>query len=174
MSIIDAERVSSHGGSIRIYARKSSYANDMSLRLIELLRMEDEKKLMSQSTFRQYSDRIQKLSRDLSDIISSIKGQGKRIAGYGAPAKATTLMYQMGIDASAIDYIVDDSPLKQGLLSPGLHIPIVSSDRLREDPPDYLLILAWNFADSIISGNEDFRRSGGKFIIPAPQILIRE
>ena len=173
MSIIDAERVSSHGGSIRIYARKSIADKRMTSRLVELLEIEQTKKLMSKSTFDHYSNSIQALCEDLTQLLASLKAQGKRIAGYGAPAKATTLMYRMGLSSSTIEYIVDDSPLKQNLFSPGLHIPIVSSQILCDDPPDYLLILAWNFADSIISANENFKKSGGKFIIPVPKVEIR-
>ena len=94
------------------------------------------------------------------------------LIGYGAPAKATTLMYHFGIGPEIIDFIVDDSPLKQGLFSPGMHIPIVSSEVLRNNPPDYLLILAWNFKDSIIEKNKSFHENGGQFIVPLPKIEV--
>ena len=81
-------------------------------------------------------------------------------------------MYHFGIDSNTIEYIIDDSPLKQGLYSPGMHIPIVSSEILIDNPPEYLLILAWNFKDSIIKKNKQFYDNGGKFIIPLPKVEV--
>ena len=81
-------------------------------------------------------------------------------------------MYQFGLDQNLIDFIIDDSPLKQGLYSPGLHIPVVSSKGIKSEKPDYLLLLVWNFADSIINKNKEYIESGGHFIVPLPQISI--
>ena len=105
-------------------------------------------------------------------MLKILKSQGKSIAGFGAPAKATTLMYEFGLKQDILDFIVDDSPLKQGLYSPGLHIPVLSSDSIIDLNPDYLLILAWNFADSIIKKNQKFAACGGKFIIPLPNLKV--
>ena len=103
-------------------------------------------------------------------ILLNYKKENKKIVGYGAPAKATTLMYYFGLDTKIIDYIIDDNPLKQGMLSPGLNVPIVSSNFFNENYPDIIIILAWNFADSIISKNKQFIKSGGIFIVPLPEI----
>ena len=81
-------------------------------------------------------------------------------------------MYEFGLKDDILDFIVDDSPLKQGLYSPGLHIPVVPSSSIKTLKPDYLLILAWNFADSIIKKNKEFSNSGGKFIIPLPNLEV--
>ena len=81
-------------------------------------------------------------------------------------------MYHFGLNNDLIDFIIDDSPLKQGLFSPGLHIPVLSSDTLQTERPDYLLLLAWNFTDSIVEKNKEFLESGGHFIVPLPQIQI--
>ncbi len=105
-------------------------------------------------------------------LLSGLRSAGKTIAGFGAPAKATTLMYHFGITKDIISFIVDDNPLKQGLYTPGLHIPVVDSSHLYEKQPDYLIILAWNFAESIIRKHEKFLRSGGRFIVPLPELRV--
>ena len=89
-----------------------------------------------------------------------------------SPAKATTLMYHFGIDRSLIDFIIDDSPLKQGLYSPGLHVPVLPASAIAEQKPDYLVVLAWNFADSIIKKHTAYTSAGGHFIVPIPKLEI--
>ena len=105
-------------------------------------------------------------------MLRSLKSKGKTIVGYGAPAKSTTLMYHFDIGPKILSYIVDDSKWKQDLYTPGMHIPIVSKNYLKENKPDYILILAWNFASSIIKNNSDFHNKGGKFIIPLPRLEV--
>ena len=98
-----------------------------------------------------------------------MKIEGKTIAGFGAPTKATTLMAHFGLDASLLDFIVDDNPLKQGLYTPTTHIPVLSANELYERKPDYLLILAWNFAEPIIKAHQKYRDEVGQFILPMPE-----
>ena len=123
-------------------------------------------------TFIQFYEKITLIKNRLLKILYKLKSDGKKIGAFGAPAKATTLMYHFGLDKDIIDFIIDDSPFKQGLNSPGLHIPVLSSDALKVEKPDYLLLLAWNFADSIVEKNREFLESGGHFIVPLPQIKI--
>jgi hypothetical protein len=102
-------------------------------------------------------------------LLSGLVNSGKKIVGYGAPAKATTtLMFHFGLSANEVEYIVDDNELKQGLLSLGLHIPLTTQAQLYVDQPDYVLILAWNFADSIIERHAAFLAGCGRFIVPPP------
>ena len=105
-------------------------------------------------------------------LLKGLRAAGKSITGFGAPAKATTLMYHFGITKDIISFIVDDNPLKQGLFTPGLHIPVVDADQMYENKPDYLIILAWNFADSIMRNNAKFLLSGGRFIVPLPELRV--
>lgn len=177
MKIVDVERVSTHGGSLRVFARRRRLtrmktqinADRRSEEAVKwLLRREKKQKLQSEETFKRYNVRILENRAKLLALLASLKGRGKRIAGYGAPAKGNTLLNFFSIGRELLDYIVDDSPFKQGKHTPGKRIPVVSSSVLAKNQPDYLLILAWNFAPSIMKKNEAFRKRGGKFIIPVP------
>lgn len=108
----------------------------------------------------------------MSALLTGLKSAGKTIAAFGAPAKATTLMYHFGVTKDVISFIADDNPLKQGLFSPGLHIPVVNADYVYENRPDYLVILAWNFADAIMKKHEKFLLLGGRFIVPLPELRV--
>jgi hypothetical protein len=123
-------------------------------------------------TFRDFSERIRLVGEELRNTLKDICSSGKSVAAYGAPTKSTTLLTHFRIGKEEIDYIVDDNPKKQGLFSPVKHIPIVSKEELAVNPPDYLLILAWNFAESIMAKNTIFAANGGKFILPMPQVKI--
>lgn len=170
--LINAVRVDTHGGSIRVVVQWSGGKHDVAPSVTQLINEEIRIGLDRLQTYTDFSARIDAIGGSLRSVLSEIKSQGKTIAGYGAPAKATTLMYHFGIGSDIVDYIVDDSPWKQSLYSPGQHIPIVSSATLEERRPDYLLVLAWNFSASIIQKNAAFRAQGGKFIVPLPTVQI--
>jgi hypothetical protein len=105
---------------------------------------------------------------ELLSLLTKLKKEGKHIAAYGAPAKGNTLLCFCGIDTRFLDFTVDRSPYKQGLLTPGTHIPILPTEELNIRKPDYALILAWNFASEIIKQQEGYLKEGGKFIVPIP------
>lgn len=172
LELIEAIRVDSHGGSLRGVAQRVGGPRPTGKSVAAALSDEAELGLQFPETYRAFYCRIEKLGRELSELLQTLKSEGARIAGFGAPAKATTLMYQFGLGCELIDYIVDDSPIKQGLYSPGKHIAVVPATMLSERPPDYLVILAWNFADAIIEKNKLFRDRGGKFIVPIPHIEV--
>lgn len=170
--IVDVCAIESHGGSIRVVIQRSSGSYDIKPSVASFIEEEAAVGLFSADTYRAYEHKINELGTELTTLIAKIKGEGKSIAGYGLPAKATTLMHQFNIGSDAIDYVVDDSPLKQGLFSPGFGIQIVNSDRLKADRPDYIIILAWNFADPIIDNLQWFLESGGVVIVPLPTIRV--
>lgn len=172
MRIIEVQRKATHGGSLRVFITKRTTDTEVDESVGELLKGEETLGLHSKTTFTHFSDSIRANKLQLVQLLKQIKSQGKRIAGYGAPAKGNTLLNYCGIGLETLDFIVDDSVLKQGLYTPGTHIPVVSLRRLYEDRPDYVLILAWNFAASIINNLSDFRKGGGRFIIPVPQAHI--
>ena len=171
MTLIDVLKVNTHGGSIRCVVRNSENVKvkDSVNNFIKL-----EKSLLFDNceTFINFSNKIDDRKNELNDLLVKLKLNDKTIAGFGAPAKATTLMYEFGLNSDILDFIVDDSPLKQGLYTPGLHIPVLSSSYIEIFKPDYLLILAWNFAGSIVKNNKKFHESGGKFIIPLPKLEV--
>ena len=172
LHLFHAERIPSHGGSIRIFAAPEASGRRTSDELIALLAAEDTIGLAEPGVYGEFSRKIQNAGDELSRLIARARAEGRRIAGYGAPAKATTLMYQFGLKPEDLAYIVDDSPWKQGLHSPGLNIPVVPATRLIEDPVDDLLILAWNFAEPIIENNRQFLHSGNRFIVPLPTLKV--
>jgi len=172
LEMIHAEHVGSHGGSLRGVCQLAGGPKTIDETVGKLLEQESVQGLDKAETFISFADDIQTKKHKLTEMLSEIKKAGHTIGAYGAPAKATTLMYHFGLGKEEIDFIVDDSPLKQNSYSPGLHVPVVGSDAIAERKPDYLVILAWNFADSIIEKGARFRASGGKYIIPLPEVKV--
>lgn len=172
MELIEAVRVDSHGGSLRGIAQLKGGPHAVGESVGELVALEERLGLDKAATLSKFAADIEALGAELNALLKKLKAEGKRIGGFGAPAKATTLMYHFGIGPDLIDFIIDDSPLKQGLFSPGMHIPVVSSADGFARRPDYLVILAWNFATPIIAKNAAFREGGGKFIVPIPKVEV--
>jgi len=172
LTMIAAERVPSHGGSIRIIAQRDDGPHPITESVATMITAERQAGLDDPKKIEMFAAHIETLKQALCDVLIDKKAQGRRIFGYGAPAKATTLMYQFGLGKEVLDCIIDDSPLKQGLASPGLHIPVVSSKILDESPPDDVLILAWNFADPIVAKLKPFVDQGGHIIVPLPNLKV--
>jgi hypothetical protein len=172
LELIGAHRVSSHGGSLRCIAQLTGGPHPREASVDALLALESAMKLDQSRTLKQFSARIDTVKDALTSLLSDLKADGKRIVAFGAPAKATTLMYHFGIGPDIIDVVIDDSPLKQGLFTPGMHIPVVASDALYSNSPDYAVILAWNFAAPIMRAHAKFTEQGGKFIVPLPNLEV--
>ncbi len=172
MELVEAIRVGSHGGSLRGIAQLKGGPHKAGASVAEAVALEEKLGLDKAQTLAKFAADIEALGAELNALLKKLKAQGKRIGGFGAPAKATTLMYHFGIGPELVDFIIDDSPLKQGLHSPGMHIPVVSSADGFARQPDYLVILAWNFAKAIIDKNAAFRSGGGRFIIPIPKVEV--
>lgn len=170
MELVEAERVDTHGGSLRGVAQKAGGRLKAGASVAKRLEEERRLGLASLSAFQSYAARIDALKTELLSVLTKFRAGGKRLAAFGAPAKATTLMHHFGIDGRLVDFIVDDSPLKQGLYSPGLHIPVLPSSAIRERRPGGLLVTAWNFAGPIIAKNKAFLDGGGRFIVPLPRV----
>jgi len=169
---IEALRVDPHGGSIRVLAQRLGGARAIGRSVGAALAQEEQAGLHRIDTYTAFARRIDALGAELGRLLRELKAQGRRIAGFGAPAKATTLMHHFRIGRAQIDFIVDDSPLKQGLYSPGLHVPVLPPEAIIERRPDYLLLLAWNFARPIIEKHAAFRQRGGRFIVPLPRLEV--
>lgn len=182
MKIFKIDRVNTHGGSIRVFVSKEKSSHDI-MPLDSFLKEENElglkisKKIRKQynllknntDIFKEYSLKINNLGEHMLDFLKEIKSNNKKIVGFGAPAKFCTLSHAFGINKDLIDFVIDDNPLKQGLYTPGNHLKVVSSDYLKNNDIDYVVIFAWNFADSIIKNNSFYK---GKWIVPIPEFKV--
>ena len=173
LTIFKVARPPIHGGSLRIYARKSgAEAIPVDGSVDEVLAEEEERGIKDVDTYRRFAGRVEGVRADLLDLLGSLKAEGRRVAAYGAAAKGMTMLSYCGIGGETLDYVVDRSPYKQGHWTPGNHIPIYGVEKLVSDRPDYLLILAWNFSEEIIAQQQAFRDAGGKFIVPIPSPAV--
>jgi SAM-dependent methyltransferase len=172
LELIEVFHVPTHGGSLRGVVQHKGGRCRVGPSVARALALEVKGGLQELATYRTLSDRVNAIGHTLKQLLTRLRRQGRSIAGFGAPAKATTLMYHFGIGSEFIEFIADDSPLKQGMYTPGMHIPVLPAEALAERRPDYLLILAWNFAESIIAKNHAFREAGGRFILPLPQVEV--
>lgn len=172
MEIFKVESIDSHGGSIRVFMQKSTgkYPKDNSVS--EFLKKENLLGLDNLRTYQEVDKKLNDIKNKIRDFIIKAKKEGKKIIGYGAPAKATTLLNFYNIDNQFIDFIVEDNPLKQGKIVPGVRIPIKNKEVLNKNNPDYIIILAWNFADEIIRKNNIYRERGARFVIPSSEFKI--
>jgi len=171
MEVIHAERISPQGGSVRVIVQHKNGPFSVDDSVGELVSLEQNKGLDQTETFKNFGTHINQIKKRLSEIIVTLKAKGKSIASFGAPTKATTLLSHFEL-ADHLDFLVDDNPLKQGLHTPGSHIPVCSADALYEQKPDYLLILAWNFAQNIMEKHQAYLKQGGQFILPMPEPKI--
>ncbi len=170
--IIDVQRLKIHGGSIRVICGKKSAAHAVSASVEALLTFERDMGLLEEDIYLKFAARIHHLRDRLRLLLSSLKQKSKHIAAYGASAKGNILLNYCGIGKETIDYIIDDTPQKQGKFQSGTHIPIVDSSRMLKERPDYLLILAWNFTEELMNKTAKYYQTGGNYIVPIPEVKV--
>jgi len=141
-------------------------------RAAALRQRELEAGLLRLETYASFAAQVKETKRKVLEFLIGAKRAGKRIVGYGAPGKGNTLLNYCGIRTDFIDFTVDRNTYKQGKFLPGSHIPILAPEAIREARPDYLLILPWNFKDEIMAQQDEYRRRGGRFIVPVPRPTI--
>jgi len=173
LTLFDVEELPTHGGSLRIYARRaeddSKPVTDRAHRLRE---RELEAGLLQLETYAGFAEQVRETKRKLLEFLIAAKRAGKRVAGYGAPGKGNTLLNYCGIGTDFVDFTVDRSPYKQGKYLPGTRIPIFAPHQLQEARPDYVLILPWNLKEEIVAQLAEVRSWGGRFVVPIPEVTI--
>lgn len=169
MEVVDALPQEVHGGEVRfVVARRG--ARPVS-EAVERLRQEELRMgLTSPEAFARFASRVESSRDALSSLLRDLRGRGKRVAGYGATSKSTTVINYCGIGPDLLEYISDTTPGKQGKLSPGAHIPVSPYERFRASPPDYALLFAWNHAQEILAKERGYAEAGGRFITYVPDV----
>ncbi|MGC2596014.1 MAG: class I SAM-dependent methyltransferase [Rhabdochlamydiaceae bacterium] len=170
LEIFDVEELGTHGGSLRIFARHGR--GNVSTRVVNLKEKERQLNFDDLKGYSQFSIGVQQLKADLLSFFLDSKRQGKKIVGYGAPAKGNTLLNFCGIRSQFLDFTVDRSPHKQGRFLPGTHISIHPVEKIALEKPDFVFILPWNLKEEIMNQMEFIREWGGKFVVPIPQLEI--
>lgn len=173
LTIFDVEELSTHGGSLRIYACHAQNTDKpITQQVKELIARESMAGFTNLSHYQTFAEKVKSTKFKLLEFLITAKRQGKAIAGYGAPGKGNTLLNYCGIRCDFIDYTVDRSPYKQGQFLPGTHIPIFHPDKIKETKPDIILILPWNLKDEIIQQISYVRDWGGKFVVAIPEVTV--
>ena len=161
-TVVKVEHIDTHGGSIRVYVQNQGYKIDSSVELF--LNKEDDFGLTNYDTYLGFAKRVEQIKTNVLKNIKALKDQNLTLVGYGSPAKATTSLNYFGITSNEISYIVEDNPLKHGKLLPGVRIPIYSKEKIHENLPDVIIVMAWNFFEYIKQNNQDLIDKGVKFI----------
>ncbi|MFN2405204.1 MAG: methyltransferase domain-containing protein [Pyrinomonadaceae bacterium] len=169
LTIQRVERLAIHGGTLRIYAGRDDERDESVTRLLS-----EEKAwgVNDVAFYSGFSARVEQLRDELVALLRKLKTEDKRIAVYGASAKGSTLLNYCRLGAETLDYVVDRSTVKQGLYTPGTRLKIYAPEKLLADTPDYVLLLTWNFASEILEQQAEYRKRGGRFIVPVPAVRI--
>ena len=176
LTLVDVERLPVHGGSVRVYLQRAdgplSLSHTSYARADAILKEEADWGLTEFSFYQHFSSKVERLRTELLALLKKIKAEGKSIVAYGASAKSTTLLNYYRIGAETLDYVADRSTVKQGYYTPGTRLPIHAPEKLLETQPDYTLLLSWNFAEEILAQQAEYRKRGGRFIIPIPELRV--
>jgi hypothetical protein len=171
LELVAVQRVDTKGGSLRYFVQRPKGPLEIDGSVDKMLMSEDSLGLYRKETFSAFTEKVNGLKEKTKKFLTQAKSEGKSIAGFGASITGTTLIYHFEI-GEYLDYLVDDNPAKQGRFSPGLHLPVLPSSALYERKPDYLVVLAWRFAEPFIKKNHAFLDGGGCFVIPVPEFKV--
>jgi SAM-dependent methyltransferase len=173
LKVFDVDELTTHGGSLRIYAaHEEDDSKPVGERVHELLMREKQVGITDLRRYLAFDEQVKETKRKFLDFLLTAKGEEKAVVGYGAPAKGNTLLNYCAVGKDLIDYTVDRSPHKQGRFLPGSRIPIYSPDRIKETKPDYLLILPWNLKEEIMDQMKHIREWNGRFVVPIPELRL--
>jgi 2-polyprenyl-3-methyl-5-hydroxy-6-metoxy-1,4-benzoquinol methylase len=173
LRVFDVDRLSTHGGSLRIYAAHDASTRWQEQKAVgELLAEERRAGLDDVANYSAFYQQVTRVKRDLLEFLIGAKRAGKTVVGYGAPAKGNTLLNFCGVGRDFIDYTVDRSSHKQGMFLPGTRLPIEVPERIFETKPDYVLILPWNLQSEIVAQMSGISEWGGRFVVPIPEVKV--
>jgi SAM-dependent methyltransferase len=172
LRLVDVEELPTHGGSLRAYVRHQAMDAATSGAVERLAAEEQRAGMTSMGVYRRFAEGVRQTRQSLVEFLARARQEGMRVAGYGAPAKATTLLNYCGVGPEQIEYTVDRNPLKQGRVVPGTRIPIYAPERLEETRPEYVVILPWNLRDEIARQLEHVRDWGGRLVVPVPRVEV--
>jgi C-methyltransferase C-terminal domain/Putative zinc binding domain/Methyltransferase domain len=174
LAVTDVDELSTHGGSLRVYAQHHSAAVTPTASVTRVLQREATAGLRSLETYARFAEGVKESKRRLLELLCRIRREGKHVVGYGAPGKGNTLLNYCGIRTDLLDYLVDRNPYKHGRYTPGTHIPIHPTEQIAETRPDYIVVLPWNLLDEISSQLEFTRTWGAQLIVPIPIATVIE
>jgi hypothetical protein len=174
LDVYDVEELWAHGGSLRVFAQHRGGPHPTNDAVPRLLAHEEREGLRSLERYASFAEKVKESKRALLDLLIDLRRQGKQVVGYGAPGKGNTLLNYCGIRTDFVDYTVDRNPYKQGLFTPGTHIPIHPVKRIAETRPERVLVLPWNLVDEISSQLAYVGEWGGKLIVPIPLATVIE
>ena len=166
LRVVDIEQLPIHGGSLRLFVQAGG---EQSAAVRNMLDEERAGGMDRLEFYARFGERVESLRHELRAMLDDLKRSDKRLAAYGASAKGSTLLNYMGIGRETLDFVVDRSTVKQGLYTPGTHLPILAPEAVLDRRPDYLLLLVWNLTSEVLRQQEGYRAQGGKFIIPVPE-----
>ena len=171
LEVFHVEPQLTHGGSMRYYlCRRGSRTINHSVP--KQLEIEKKLGLDKFETFQKFKTNCEQNKNDLLKLLKKLKEDGKRVVGYAATSKSTTILNYCGIDSSLIEYISDTTPIKHGKYTPGSHIPVKSYEEFKNDKPDYAVLFAWNHSNEIFEKESDFMKNGGNWIVFVPEVKI--
>jgi SAM-dependent methyltransferase len=172
LAVYNVETLSTHGGSLRLFVSHVERSRRVGQGHAAVAAAERAAGLDRMETYSSFAPAVAAVRQEIVDFFAEARRAGKRVAGYGAAAKASTLLNYCGIGREFIDYVVDRSPHKQGLLLPGVHLPIFAPAHVFETKPDYLVVLAWNLKEEILRTMEGIKDWDGRFVVPIPRLEI--
>jgi hypothetical protein len=172
LRVIDVDELTTHGGSLRVYATPEESAGEPASSVKAVLEVEEAAGLHALAGHEGFAGHVLRIKTDLLEFLLDAARQGRSVVGYGAPGKGNTLLNHCGIRADLMSYTVDRSPVKQGMFLPGTHIPIFAPEHIAETKPDYILVLPWNLRDEISQQLAYVRQWGGRLVFPIPQLDI--
>ena len=172
LAVYEVEELSTHGGSLRVYAQHESGPHPVADSVLALVEREDKEGLRSPERYRRFAADVKESKRALLELLVLLHREGRQVVGYGAPGKGNTLLNYCGIRTDLLEYTVDRNPYKQGTYTPGTHIPIHPVERIAETRPDYMLVLPWNLIDEISSQLAYVAEWGAKLIVPIPLAAV--